>query len=204
MERTDKHERILDALQSLLEEKNMQDISVSEIAQKAGIGKGSIYYYYPSKNAIFDALIERNYEKPLQTAKNLEKQTDVSPFTRMAMIFQACRTSALEVSRNNVSGQETGAQEKAFLHQKYITHIVQELKPTLTSIINQGIEKGEIHFSNPQALAEISLIVLTVKLDNTIVPSSQEDIENTIKGLVELLEKGTENLPGSLNFLTAL
>lgn len=204
MERTDKHERILDALQSLLEEKNMQDISVSEIAQKAGIGKGSIYYYYPSKNAIFDALIERNYEKPLQTAKNLEKQTDVSPFTRMAMIFQACRTSALEVSRNNVSGQETGAQEKAFLHQKYITHIVQELKPTLTSIISQGIEKGEIHFSNPQALAEISLIVLTVKLDNTIVPSSQEDIENTIKGLVELLEKGTENPPGSLNFLTAL
>ena len=40
-----KYNLILDALQQLLEEKKIQNISVSEIAQKAGIGKGSIYYY---------------------------------------------------------------------------------------------------------------------------------------------------------------
>lgn len=204
MAKEDKHEKILDALQSLLEEKDIQNISVSEIARKAGIAKGSIYYYYPSKNAILEALIARNYEKPLETARNLEKQTDISPFTRMAMIFQACKISNTEFSRNNTPVQEAGAQEKAFLHQKYITHIIQELKPALTSIIRQGIDQGQIHFSNPEALAEISLIILTVKLDNTVVPSTQEEIENTLKGLVELLEKGTENPPGSLNFLTVL
>ena len=60
-----KYERILDALQELLDNKGIQMISVSEIAQKAGIGKGSIYYYFSSKDAILDALVERNYEKPL-------------------------------------------------------------------------------------------------------------------------------------------
>ena len=84
-----KYDKILDALQSLLETKTIQTISVSEIAQTAGIGKGSIYYYFPSKDAILDALVERNYEKPIQTAKNLASQTNISPFTRMAMIFQA-------------------------------------------------------------------------------------------------------------------
>ena len=64
-----KYNQILDALQELLENRDIQAISVSEIAQKAGIGKGSIYYYFPSKSAILDALVERNYEKPLQTAK---------------------------------------------------------------------------------------------------------------------------------------
>ena len=49
---TKKYDIILDALQNLLEEKTIQTISVSEIAQKAGIGKGSIYYYFPSKDAI--------------------------------------------------------------------------------------------------------------------------------------------------------
>ena len=39
-----KYDIILDALQQLLEENNIQTISVSDIAQKAGIGKGSIYY----------------------------------------------------------------------------------------------------------------------------------------------------------------
>ena len=62
-----KSEKILDALQQLLEEKSIQHISVSEIAAKAGIGKGSIYYYFPSKDAIVDALIERSYEMPLDT-----------------------------------------------------------------------------------------------------------------------------------------
>ena len=89
-----KYDRILDALHQLLEEKNIQNISVSDIARKAEIGKGSIYYYFPSKEAILDALIERNYEKPLKTAKNLANQTEISPFTRMAMLFQACRNSS--------------------------------------------------------------------------------------------------------------
>ena len=55
-----KHDKILDALQELLDDRDIQSVSVSEIAQKAGIGKGSFYYYFPSKDAILDALIERN------------------------------------------------------------------------------------------------------------------------------------------------
>lgn len=94
MQNQNKQNQILDALQALLRDKNIQNISVSEIAQAAGIGKGSIYYYFPSKDSILDALVERNYEKPLETAKNLARQTAISPFTRMAMIFQACRNSS--------------------------------------------------------------------------------------------------------------
>ena len=88
-----KYDKILDALQSLLVTKELSTISVSEIAQTAGIGKGSIYYYFPSKEAILEALVKRSYEAPLDTAKHLAEQTDISPFTRMAMIFQACRNS---------------------------------------------------------------------------------------------------------------
>ena len=91
-----KYDRILDALQELLENQKLQTISVSEIAETAGIGKGSIYYYFPSKDAILEALVERNYEKPLQTAKLLADRREISPFIRMAMIFEACRSSSSE------------------------------------------------------------------------------------------------------------
>ena len=195
-----KYDLILDALQNLLENRRLKTISVSEIAQTAGIGKGSIYYYFPSKDAILEALVERNYEKPLSTAKNLSSQTDIPPFTRMAMIFQACRNSSTEYLRSGEES-EVGAAEKALLHQKYMNHLISEFKPVLAEIIRQGIDAGEIHFSKPEALAEIVLIVLTVKMDNTVVPSSREEIEETIAGLVSLVEKGTDNPPGSLNFL---
>lgn len=198
-----KYDMILDALQQLLVEKKMQNISVSEIAQKAGIGKGSIYYYFSSKDAILDALIQRSYEKPLLTAKNLAAQTDVPPFTRMAMLFQACQNSSTAfVKENNNSSNDASAQELAFLHHKYLSHVISELKPDLTEIIKQGIESGEIHFDYPAALAEIVLIVLAVKLDNSLLPSTPEEAEDTLKGLISLLEKGTEVAPGTLNYLS--
>ena len=70
------------------------------------------------------------------------------------------------------------------------------LKPTLAEIIRQGIQLGEITFDDPASLAEIVLIVLTVKLDNTIAHSDQQDVEAVIRALVSLLEKGTENSRG--------
>ncbi len=162
-----KSNQILDALQKLLESKDIQKISVSEIAHTAGIGKGSIYYYFPSKEAIMEALIERNYEKPLKTAKNLAKQTSISPFTRMAMIFQACKNSSSEFIRDNTKATGINDKDSLLLHQKYLNHLIKEMKPELTLIIEQGIEQGEISFSHPAALAEIVLIILAIKIDNS-------------------------------------
>ena len=82
-----KYTKILDALQKLLEAKDIKNISVSEIARAAEMGKGSLYYYFPSKEAILEALVERDYAKPLETAKKLSSQTDLSPFTRMAILL---------------------------------------------------------------------------------------------------------------------
>ena len=199
-----KYDRILDALNQLLEDSTIQNISVSDIAKKAEMGKGSIYYYFPSKEAILDALIERNYEEPLTTAKTLAGQTSVSPFTRMAMILQACRSSSAAFLNHNspASGVGTSAQDTAFLHQKYMNHLIDEMKPSLTEIINQGIQAGDIHFDYPAALAEIVLIVLAVKLNNTFLSATAEDSEDTIRGLVALLEKGTDIPPGTLNYLS--
>lgn len=197
-----KHDRILDALETLLENKNIHTISVSEIAQAAGIAKGSIYYYFPSKDAILEALVERSYASSIETAKQLAKQANIPPFTRMAMIFQTCRHSSSEFISQNSAATYPSIQEKALLHQKYIRYIITELKPVLTEIILQGIGNGEISFDHPAALAEIVLLVLTVKLDNTLISSAPEETEQTILGLISLLEKGTGNPKGSLNFLT--
>ena len=198
-----KYTKILDALQMLLEAKDIQNISVSEIARAADMGKGSLYYYFPSKEAILEALVERDYEKPLERAKNLASRSDISPLVRMAMIFQACRNSSIQFRTRRNTPSSSSAPEQAFIHQKYLTYLTTELKPVLTDIIQQGIKAGEIHFDHPAALAEIVLIVLAVKLDNTLTPSAPEEIEDTIQGLITLLEKGTGNPAGSLNFLRA-
>ena len=118
----------------------------------------------------------------------------------MALIFQACRNSSAAFLKTQPS---TTKAARAFLHQKYMNHLIVSLKPVLASIIEQGIAQDLILCADPVSLAEIVLIVLTVKMDNTLVPSTADEIEQTISALVSLLEKGTENPAGSLNFLMA-
>lgn len=201
-----KREQILDALQELLREQDIKNISVSDIAKRAGIGKGSIYYYFESKDAILDALVEKNYKTPLEVAKAMVKQTELSPYKRMAAIFQACQKSSKEFLQNRRHMNETAlsqsAQEQAYLHQKYLKYLIAELKPSLTEIIKQELEEGLCNFDYPEELAEIVLIVLTVKLDNSIIPSSPEQIEKCIHALTVLLEKGTGVPSGALDYMT--
>jgi len=141
MDSPSKREQILDALQELLRSHDLKNISVSDIAQKAGIGKGSIYYYFSSKDAILDALVEKNYKTPLETAKVMAKQTDLSPYQRMATIFEACQKSSKEFLQHrrdmNEHALSQTAQEQAYLHHKYLKYLIAELKPSLTEIINQ-------------------------------------------------------------------
>ena len=134
----------------------------------------SIYYYFSSKDAILEALVERNYEAPITTARHLAEQREISPFTRMALIFQACRNSSAAFLKTQPSTTKA-APERAFLHQKYMNHLIVSLKPVLASIIEQGIAQDLILCADPVSLAEIVLIVLTVKMDNTLVPSTADE-----------------------------
>lgn len=205
MDNSSKREQIIDALQKMVKEQDINKISVSDIAKRAGIGKGSIYYYFESKDAIVDALIERTYKTPLETAKAMVKQTELSPYPRMATIFEACQKSSKEFLQNrrhmNENALSQSAQEQAYLHHKYLKYLIAELKPSLTEIIKQELEEELIQFEYPEQLAEIVLIVLTVKLDNSIMPSSPEEIEKCIHALILLLERGTGTQAGALDYL---
>lgn len=199
-----KYDRIIDALQQLLESRDMESITVSEIAKVAGIGKGSIYYYFSSKVDIYEALVERNYKQVFKTSKHLAEQTSVPVFSRIAMLFQVCRDASAVFIRKSEEGINRAPQENAFLHQKFMKYFIGEMKPVLTEIIKQGIAAGEIHFAYPDTLSEIVLIVLTVKFDNMLAPGSAEEIVGTVKGLIALLEQGAGIKQGELDYLLTL
>lgn len=55
----DVRNKILDATESLFKEKNFNDISLAQVATKAQISKGTLYYYYKTKNELFFDLTDR-------------------------------------------------------------------------------------------------------------------------------------------------
>ena len=204
MENQSKYNQIIDAFQELLENEDIQHISVNQIAEKAGIGKGSIYYYFSSKDAILDALIQRVYADNIALAKQLQTQTNLSAAIRLAHIFNASQKASQEfIRKSEISKNQQSTSGRiydgAFIHQQFMSHIIKELKPVFSEIIHQAIQNGEVKFDYPEELADIILIVLTVKIDNTLSPASEEEITRSLQALISLLEKGTDNPLGAFN-----
>lgn len=117
------------------------------------------------------------------------------------MLFQACQNSSAAFVKHK-QNSSSGVEDMVFLHLKYLNFVISELKPALTEIISQGIACGEIHFDYPAALAEIALIVLSVKMTNSLAPSTPEEVSDTLRGLISLLEKGTGVPTGALEYLS--
>ena len=202
METHTKRDLILDAFRELLENEDIQHISVNEIAKKAGIGKGSIYYYFSSKDEILNALIKRTYADVVEMAKGLVHQTDMSIYARLAKITNGCIAATgdflrrSEAVRNKMDVSER-IYDSAYIHQQFMKHSIVDFKEIYTEIIQQEIDKGTIHVDSAAEVAEIVLIVLTVKIDNTLSPSSDEETAKTLQTLITLLERGTGNKDGA-------
>lgn len=90
-----KKERILQALLDLIKEKNqLSAITVSLIAQRAGIGKGTIYEYFSSKEEIFIETVGYYIRQNMQFMQKI--RSDFSFRESFAFMYQNIRKSMSE------------------------------------------------------------------------------------------------------------
>ncbi|GAA4979248.1 TetR family transcriptional regulator [Actinopolymorpha pittospori] len=55
----DKASRILDAAEALLVSYGYRKVTIDEVARRAGVGKGTVYLYWPSKRELFATVLTR-------------------------------------------------------------------------------------------------------------------------------------------------
>lgn len=74
-------EVILNATCALLEKQALADISLAQIAEAAGVSKGTLYYYYKTKGEIFfditDRYLNEQMEDFVRWTENKEKDTSI-------------------------------------------------------------------------------------------------------------------------------
>ena len=200
MKENGKKDLILDTMQKLMNEKPSQAISVSDIAREAGIGKGSIYYYFKSKEEILEAVIERTYSKAIEESERLLEVSHLDALTKMEIIFRACRDSSSELLRQE-SSTFLEMQQSALVHQQYIRIIIKKLCPILADIIRQGNQEGTMYCESPDEVAEIALLILTIKFDNQLSLQPPEQIRKTLDVFIYMLETSFHIEKGRLDYM---
>ena len=74
----------------LFASKGYASITMREIAQKLGVSTGTLYHYFPSKEALFEQLVEELYQQDMvRVAAELEKASSLAERIEAAFDFIA-------------------------------------------------------------------------------------------------------------------
>lgn len=195
----DKRKLIYDALEELMSSVPFKEISVDSIAQKANVGKGSIYYYFESKDEILDNLIERSYRRAIREYLDNIKYEQTA-LGRIKQLFKSVIKRDFDDNRRNLI-ITLHLNDDLVLHNKLKAVAVQELAPILTVLLEQGMQEGSIKLDYPKESAEIIVSVLTVFLDNAGLAQDKSSVKKKLKIFANVLETCLKTQNGSFDFL---
>lgn len=199
--KNDKKELIFDALEQLMSRMAYKDISVDTIAKQAGIGKGSIYYYFESKDEILYAVVERSYRRALHDFfDEMQSKSELSALDKIKQLFKSMIKKDFGSNEKNLL-ITLHLHDDLTLHSKMKYAAVQEIAPVLTELLKEGTAEGTIKTSTPRESAEMIVTVLTFILDDMVFHDDAVSIFNKLKILARVFEISLEAEPGSFDFI---
>ena len=80
---------VLDAALELFMEQGFAATRVEDIAKRAGISKGAVYLYFPSKEALFEGLVKRGVAPFAQNALEMVVQFQGHPRVALSAVMSA-------------------------------------------------------------------------------------------------------------------
>ena len=136
--RREVHDAVLDTTAALVAEGGLRAATMSGIAERTGIGRATLYKYFPSVEAILLAWHER------QIAVHLEQLTQVrneagSPEEALEAVFTAFALISRESHRHD------DAELAAFLHRDtQVAAAEQQLRKMIRDLVTAGQKRGEV------------------------------------------------------------
>ena len=172
-------------------EKGYENTSVDDIIIEAGIAKGTYYYYFESKEATLEAVIEMMIEK----AENIAKAAPMNPVPipqKLASVVYAFQPNKDEIVITDVLERK----ENIVMHDKIGKKIVEVAVPILSDIVREGIAQGIFVCTNVEERVKMLLIMSQNMFDYGAY--SNKDIEV----YVDMLEKSLGAKEGTMSFIS--
>ena len=101
-QRQAKLQAILDAALDVFAEKGFADARLDDVAARAGVAKGTIYLYFASKEALFEALIRSGIAAPIEAIEERVLALDLPAEATLRMLFAFLRQEVLGTRRKEI------------------------------------------------------------------------------------------------------
>ena len=177
---------ILDAALAVFAEKGFSAARMDDIAQRAGVTKGTIYLYFESKDAVFRGLVQESIGATIQAATAAAESFDGSAADLLRMVLRGIGTFICESDRI-VLPKLFIAEAGNFpaLAEFYRREVVDRGLGLLTSVIARGIARGEFRAVEPEHVARICIGPLLVAVFWRTTFAKFDTVPYDLQGLIE-------------------
>ena len=189
----ERKKEILDIAEELFSTKGYDNTSTTDILDRVGIARGTMYYHFKSKEEILDALIERVIEGIVHNVKSALSYKATAPQKII------CFASATRVD-SGIGKEITDHAHKpqnALMHQKIMNSLLAVLTPIAAEIIKDGIKEGSFSTNYPEEAAEMLLIYSSVVFDD-LNEMTKAEREKKVTGFAFNMERLLGVKSGSL------
>ena len=180
-----KKEFILDTAEKMFVEQGFDQTSIAQILDATQIAKGTLYYYFTSKEEIMDAIIERWIERSFEQVRIWVEQKQLPILERLM--------GALASLNMQKDGQELldhlHAPQNALLHEKTNQILLSKVPEILYPLFQEGFQTGEMQTTYPYETIEMMLTYSLQIFNSSFQTLDQAEKNHKIQAFTYLLEK---------------
>jgi AcrR family transcriptional regulator len=143
-------DEVLDAALDLFIEQGFAATRVEDIAKRAGISKGAVYLYFPSKEAILEGLVRRAIvpiaERVLSFVENHEGDPRLVITMVMKMLAIRLNDPRVLAIPKLILGELLGFPELAAMYRR---EVLDKVIPVIEKLIRNGVDQGYLRPVDP-------------------------------------------------------
>src|ERR1700677_904200 len=153
------HAEILDAVSELLKEKPARDLTMDAVAKRAGVGKPTLYKWWPSKAALIMAMFHDRFNAILEVPEATSAEEALR--TRVKHLVAQCNGLFGKVVADLIA---EGPGDPSILKDLYESHIRPRRASTVADI-ERGITSGEfLGGTDPELLLDAIVAPMYLRL----------------------------------------
>ncbi|MDF2949214.1 MAG: transcriptional regulator, TetR family [Sedimentibacter sp.] len=151
-EKLQKRSDILTSARALFKENGFHNTKMEDIAQRAGVGKGTLYEYFKNKQEIFDETCIEYVELILEKVEEISRM-NISFNEKLLILFKKRKNSMYEDFEKSpidyIMSYKNIISEKVV--KRLFDHIL-DMNKIMIEIINQGKEEGVVRKDIPSEI----------------------------------------------------
>ncbi|MER5732786.1 TetR/AcrR family transcriptional regulator [Streptomyces sp. NPDC002138] len=162
-------QKLYEAAVTLIAEQGFSATTVDEIAERAGVAKGTVYYNFASKNDLFEELLKHGVGLLTVSLRTAAEETEARGGTRVEALDAMIRAGLVFIDRYPAFTQlyvaELWRTNRAW--QSTLMVVRQEAVAVVETVLREGVERGELsaEIDVPLTAAAMVGMVLVAALD---------------------------------------